>query len=314
MPTEANGSHLSREFEVSVRSNPQGYRDADWTRKPLDREHRILILGDSYTFGWGVRQEASFASRLEASGNVTVYNAGIPGDGFQEYADRAALHAPQLKPTIVVVSIFANDFTTLFDSREEGEPAVGSREPIAFRLKTAAEKLHLYRLAYRAVRRSGIASRLADRSYHDELLGEIFQTEFTLYRKSGGPLDRVWPAVVDSLQKIQSMCNELRAEMAILYLPSIYIVDAKVREKLLRLSGVNGASVDIQRVAEQLDAFCREEEVIFLDPSAELREALRRGEAPYFPADMHFTEAGHGLIAEFLADRLPAARDSQDRR
>jgi lysophospholipase L1-like esterase len=56
----------ARLMGVDVRTNSAGFRDDEYA---LARSHRrrIIFLGDSLTFGWGVEKEESFEHRLEKS-------------------------------------------------------------------------------------------------------------------------------------------------------------------------------------------------------------------------------------------------------
>jgi hypothetical protein len=67
-------------FAVQVSQNAEGLRDRHY---PYDREpgrRRILVLGDSVVWCWGVEQSDCFTERLEAARPDTdVVNAGVPG-------------------------------------------------------------------------------------------------------------------------------------------------------------------------------------------------------------------------------------------
>ena len=67
-------------FSVHVSQNAEGLRDRhyDFARTPGRR--RILVLGDSVVWCWGVEQDECFTERLEnALGDTDVINAGVPG-------------------------------------------------------------------------------------------------------------------------------------------------------------------------------------------------------------------------------------------
>lgn len=65
------------EFDTEFRINSAGLRDDE---DSLDNPE-ILMLGDSYTMGWGVEQNESFASIIENKTNKKVLNAGISSYG-----------------------------------------------------------------------------------------------------------------------------------------------------------------------------------------------------------------------------------------
>lgn len=99
---------------VTVTTNELGLRDRPLERKG-EREFRILVLGDSVTFGWGVAEEETFVRRLEkklaleVGGTVRTVNAGvgsyntvIEGAFFKKYVD-------VINPDVVILLYTPND-------------------------------------------------------------------------------------------------------------------------------------------------------------------------------------------------------------
>ncbi|MCB0639827.1 MAG: SGNH/GDSL hydrolase family protein, partial [Lewinella sp.] len=85
--------------------NAQGYRSIPMERYVTERPV-ILLLGDSFTYGWSARPWfGAFADQLRAMGYV-VHNLGITGTGPDQYARTAEVYVPQLKPDVVVVNFF----------------------------------------------------------------------------------------------------------------------------------------------------------------------------------------------------------------
>lgn len=99
----------------TVTTNSHGLRNGEFSLEPKANTFRILCLGDSLTFGDGVRSEDTYPKQLEALLNVDrpgtyeVINGGVPAyDTWQEisYLKRDGW---RFKPYLVVLGVYAND-------------------------------------------------------------------------------------------------------------------------------------------------------------------------------------------------------------
>lgn len=114
---------------VPIRTNALGMRNREVvTPKPVGTR-RILFMGDSVTFGWGVRESERFTSRIEsklaARGEplVEVVNAGVVHyNTVQESRLLARVIAP-VDPDLVCVVYTANDLYVADGSPIEGRAA-----------------------------------------------------------------------------------------------------------------------------------------------------------------------------------------------
>jgi lysophospholipase L1-like esterase len=108
--------HTSVDGSWEFRTNAQGFRDDENYdhQKPPD-QRRVLILGDSQTQGFEVRQSATFAKQLEhrlrLSGmNAQVLNTGISGFGTAEELMFLQHEGMKYAPDAIVLAFFGNDF------------------------------------------------------------------------------------------------------------------------------------------------------------------------------------------------------------
>ena len=69
------------EFDTLIEHGPDGWRRPD-PPAPADATRRVLFLGDSFTWGWGVAQGEVFTDRLQQRlPSVAVVNRGVNGFG-----------------------------------------------------------------------------------------------------------------------------------------------------------------------------------------------------------------------------------------
>ena len=101
------------EFAVEVKINSFGLRDSEIKDRNL-YEKRIIITGDSMTFGHGVNNEETFPNQLENifrehHQSVEVINAGISGYGTDQAYKLFTTRLLSLKPSMLIFAIFTND-------------------------------------------------------------------------------------------------------------------------------------------------------------------------------------------------------------
>lgn len=105
--------HQSENLWIDVATNSLGQRDDELREPRSERQLRVLCVGDSCTYGSGVRREESWPDQLERllprDRFVEVINAGVPGySAYQgvRYLERDGL---ALEPDIVIFTLGFND-------------------------------------------------------------------------------------------------------------------------------------------------------------------------------------------------------------
>ena len=117
-PPHAEQSFATNEFAYTAHINALGLRDREIPPKKPDT-FRIIAIGDSYTYGWGVEIEDTWLRRLEAQlraagHRVETINLGKPGTGPPDYAQLAEKAIPLLRPDLVIVGmLMGNDLAAV---------------------------------------------------------------------------------------------------------------------------------------------------------------------------------------------------------
>lgn len=101
---------------VPVTINSLGLRDDEVSLAKPDGVVRILMLGDSVTFGWGVLQDDTVSAKLEKLLNETpgatrieVVNSGVGNYNTVQEITYFLSRGIELDPDIVVLNFFIND-------------------------------------------------------------------------------------------------------------------------------------------------------------------------------------------------------------
>jgi hypothetical protein len=105
------GRHRQADYDYVIRTNALGFRGPE--SRP-DAARRVLIVGDSYAFGQGVREGRTVADLLRADVaarglDVDVVNTAAPGYNFDNEAAMLRLMLPAYRPQLVVVFFCWND-------------------------------------------------------------------------------------------------------------------------------------------------------------------------------------------------------------
>jgi hypothetical protein len=103
---------------VTYHINQWGYRGADFAQAKPPGVYRIVILGDSFTFGEGTPESAIYAARLDAAlrertidgRRIEVVNLGMPAEDSGTELLTYGEFARTLAPDRVVLQWHTNDF------------------------------------------------------------------------------------------------------------------------------------------------------------------------------------------------------------
>ena len=102
----------STEFTEALSSNRDGLRGAELRQGPRTWS-RILVLGDSFTYGHGVSNDESYPARLaeffdQGGSDVEVVNAGVPGYGTDQQLVYFTQELHLLEPDVLVLNLNLN--------------------------------------------------------------------------------------------------------------------------------------------------------------------------------------------------------------
>ena len=142
------GEYRGCAFEI----NSEGLRNREVIVPKPEETFRILMLGNSVPFGWGVAESACFPRLLEqqlsnhrAFGNlrVEVVNAAIPGYGLKEQLQQLEELGPRYAPNLVIVPVMWGDVPN------HGEPRTRPRF-LTDSVRTSVRTLRLAEILFMA--------------------------------------------------------------------------------------------------------------------------------------------------------------------
>lgn len=117
------GRHRHDELGIDVqyRIDANGAREFEGNRSAAG-PHRVLVLGDSNGFGWGIASGRTFSARLQRTSGLEVINLSVSGYGTDQELLRFRAEHARLRPALVVIQVTPNDFDDIQMSWVAGRP------------------------------------------------------------------------------------------------------------------------------------------------------------------------------------------------
>jgi len=148
---------VDAERRRSIKTNSIGFRGPEIETKKPEGTFRILVFGDSSSFGWGVNDEESWSALLAETlsadlpnKKIEVGNFAIPGDS-SAYGRLLFEHfAPQYESDLVILGFGANDAKPVFTSHTS-QVSKFDGSSLALRARSILRHSAIFRLAERAL-------------------------------------------------------------------------------------------------------------------------------------------------------------------
>lgn len=107
--TWATRNWLDRYWET----NSRGYRDREWTPTDWQGKQTVMLVGDSFTAGWGIEDPADRFGNVLADhlgDDYAVINIGEYGRSTPEELEMVQAH-PLQDPDVIILQYFLNDIS-----------------------------------------------------------------------------------------------------------------------------------------------------------------------------------------------------------
>jgi hypothetical protein len=287
----ASGVHRHPDFAARVEINAQGLRDRDYPEARVPARCRMLVVGDSFTWGFGVQREEIWHERIEQRHpDWEIVNAGVAGYATDQellYLERRGL---ALRPDVVLLLFHPND---LLENAEQSTS--GYYKPYFERRADGGLELRQVpvppgSLEQRVDRWLHFHTHLLYRLYHARKFIAAAREERAVQAaadgRAGGAPPRERPA-----EPRPEARDKYDVDLA-LTLELFARIDALVREHGARFLV---ASVPFESASRpRLEAGLRARGIAYLG----LDPAFRRQRDVRFPGDPHWTPHGHAIAAD----------------
>jgi len=259
--------HQGHFYGVTIKTNSLGFRDREYDIEKPKNKKRIILLGDSFTLGWGVSFEKTFAKQLETmlnrrQGAWEVINMGAGNYNSTMEVELFELKGLQLDPDIVILVYFVNDV----------EPVPGKESGLVY----AATK-HSYCISFLAGRFIKLRSRF-DSDYQWS----------RYYRSLYSPANTAnISAAEKSIRKLVRLCRRHDISLLFVNIPELRDFD----------------NYQFFEATEHIRSLAREASVPFLDLFVSF--AVHKPESLWVSQeDPHANEKANSIIAEQIYGML----------
>ncbi|TGL56223.1 SGNH/GDSL hydrolase family protein [Leptospira ognonensis] len=322
------GIVISEEYKVSVQTNEFGGR-----QNLAFENYPILLMGDSFSEGWGVEESETFTSVANKllSEEMQIRNMGVHGSCPSLMYIHLQKYITLFKPKKVFLQLFDNDLDDIekfepFMNLHEGRPS--PKKPVFARmagtyLYNQVKESSIFRLLKRATKfikggvepilyfKEGREPKISQLSHQESLvkygtllpLGEEiskkYNGQFEFYLK---PSEKQWKTRLEKelhyLNLIYNLLKDQQIELGIIYIPAKeFFAKGGILglEKNQSIKNLESINPHFQNITK----FCDTNKISCLNTTSLLWD--KKPEDLYFPYDAHWNRKGHETFGKIFA-------------
>ena len=299
--------YISPEFKIIIKTNGDGLRDIEHAVNKSENVYRIIALGDSFTFGWGINQEDAWWKILENMLNnedkerkYEIINLGVWMYTFDQQLLRLKDKGLKYKPDLVIQGIYWPHLKTIATHQwvvdNEGnllsinDPTIYVNEDNL--LKTKDKNILLHSLKKHSKLLNAIISRLQILLLRHRLISDdlLFLRGDSVVTHSD-----TWQKALESIHQTKEILAKKGINYVVFFIPRDVQV-SKREWSPLYLDIMNDQLYQDEFPQKIFSNFFLKEKIPYLD----LLSVFRKDYSPdlYYVTDPHWTKEGHRLAGE----------------
>jgi lysophospholipase L1-like esterase len=283
-----HGRLVGSEFQDSIITNSSGFRDSQEFVKEKGGAYRILGLGDSFAFGWGVEEHQTYLSRLgkvlesKLGKSVETFNLGVWGYGtiqevkvFQQFRD--------YRPDLVILEFYARNVYI----SEPGNDLVDNYDfDEWYRTRNLAQEVRSKEREPSRLHLNAIKEFVAEHCNLCKIgalvFGGLIRKDF---HPRGNPVRSkvAWRITEDELKEFDRDLGSMNIKCLLLWVPPLGMVQAKDDSVIATLRSFELQNIKLVSVLDVL---------------------ARSPARYYYKLDTHWRPAGQEAAAEALAQAI----------
>jgi lysophospholipase L1-like esterase len=287
------------EFETRVDINSEGFRDYEYTENKKDGIYRIVGLGDSFTFGFGVPFEDTYLRVLEKKLNQSscgqkryeIIKTGVPGycllQEFLFFKEKGIHYNPDL----VLIGFDINDhidsiepFDTVYDGfliKRDSLKSPLLKERIF--IYNNLQSIYLFSKTLRIIKNKLFKTKEM-KILSDEKVREKYKNQALSITK------RI-------LKEMKELCEERGIDLFLFFIPHKSQIHPDIQKPI-------AYSYYFENLESFLAEVCKREKIAYINMLPDFKRASEQGRQLYFNIDGHWNSEGHRLASELIYHRL----------
>jgi hypothetical protein len=267
------------------------------------RSPRVVLLGDSFTFGVGVDDMEAFASRIATRiSDYRFINLGVPGTALPQQLEIFRKRHDELKAKIYVFFFFlGNDFADILQLYH-----AEAKSPLNTLLRTANDHFCQHPWLEHSYATQFICNALpiavsATRPWFELPRDPVF---YVMDRSMTEYQDLAAAALADQLYALADMQRNLKFKSLIVAIPDVHQVSDASRRERAELYGVPLSRLEALRPNAILENEARKAGPSLFDATACIAASVREPSTLYYQQDNHFRSRGHEVFADCVTPQI----------
>lgn len=293
------------DYKMEIISNERGFRDILHTYEKPNNTFRIVGIGDSFLFGYGINHENNVLVCLQDLLNrnnllfkkIETINLGITLYSIDQYYKVIKYEAYKYSPDLIILFFFTNDWM-----EKEYNLAVDTKGSVLCGENFSFRSLRSFLLPLRVFLKTHSQLYIFVRGLIKTMLMQarlMGLPEVSIYKKD----DKFQERFAHTFRRLDEIKQFCKKEINCAFLLCIIPDKIQVRESFLRVIRkayrIDDKDYDWLKPQIALKDFCGQKGTVYLDLTRVFTEYEKQGPC-YFDIDPHWNERGHLLAAKEL--------------
>lgn len=281
--------------DTKVTTNSIHHRNPEVNEKD-ELKKRILVIGDSFTFGWGVEEKDTYPRLLENE-KREVINAGLPNNGPDNYYLYLKNDGVKLNPDLVIVgfNIFNDIHNVGFDHTWEidsnGLPTKVSSVSTYIDSQGNQKNKNLpLKFNTPIFKNSHLLAFLLDKMEKDN--------SGPIYQRGSYSEDEIKQKIKKIFLEMKKIAESNNSQLLIVMIPEGIQVDEETR----KMQGLPTNLISRNPLQEEFKSFFEKESIDYLDLLPHFQNNTEKN--TYYELDNHWNKNGHKIAADAIIWKL----------